>query len=110
MEVHPTTGRSGAGRPDRRWWILAVLCLSVLLTVVDNTIVNVALPTISRDLHASTSALQWVVDGYSLSFAGLLLLGGNLGDRYGRRRFLQLGLVLFAVFSVGAALSQTTGE
>jgi EmrB/QacA subfamily drug resistance transporter len=95
---------------DRRWWILAVLCLSVLLTVVDNTIVNVALPTISRDLHASTSALQWVVDAYSLTFAGLLLLGGNLGDRYGRRRLLQLGLVLFALFSVGAALSHNTGE
>ena len=73
-----------------------MLCLSVLLVVVDNTIVNVALPTISRDLHASTSALQWVVDGYTLSFAGLLLLGGNLGDRLGRRRFLQLGLLLFA--------------
>ena len=97
-------------RPGQRWWILAVLCLSVLLVVVDNTIVNVALPTVSRDLHASTSALQWVVDGYTLSFAGLLLLGGNLGDRLGRRRFLQLGLLLFAVFSVGAALSQSTGE
>ena len=97
-------------RTDRRWWILAVLCLSVLLVVVDNTIVNVALPTISRDLHASTSALQWVVDGYTLSFAGLLLLGGNLGDRLGRKRFLQLGLLLFAVFSVGAALSRNTGE
>ena len=87
-----------------------MLCLSVLLVVVDNTIVNVALPTISRDLHASTSALQWVVDGYTLSFAGLLLLGGNLGDRLGRRRFLQLGLLLFGLFSVGAALSQNTGE
>src|SRR5215469_13340035 len=68
-----------ASRPPsdrRRWWILAVLCLSVLLTVVDNTIVNVALPTMSRDLHASTEALQWVVDGYTLAFAGLLLVGG----------------------------------
>ena len=97
-------------RTDRRWWILVVLCLSVLLVVVDNTIVNVALPTISRDLNASTSALQWVVDGYTLSFAGLLLLGGNIGDRLGRRRILQLGLVLFGVFSVGAALSQNIGE
>src|ERR1700728_3974506 len=85
-------------RKDRRWWILAVLCLSVLL------------PSISRDLHASTGDLQWVVDGYTLSFAGLLLLGGNLGDRLGRRRLLQLGLVLFGVFSVGAALSRNTGE
>jgi EmrB/QacA subfamily drug resistance transporter len=98
------------GRTDRRWWILAVLCLSVLLVAVDNTIVNVALPTISRDLSASTSALQWVVDAYSLVFAGLLLVGGNLGDRLGRRRFLQAGLVLFAVFSVGAALSRNSAE
>src|SRR5215831_10773823 len=95
---------------DRRWWILAVLCLSVLPVVVDNTIVNIALPTISRDLSASTSALQWVVDGYSLVFAALLLVGGNLGDRLGRRRLLQAGLVLFAVFSVGAALSRSSGE
>jgi len=97
-------------RTDRRWWVLAVLCLSVLLVAVDNTIVNVALPTISRDLSASTSALQWVVDGYSLVFAGLLLVGGNLGDRLGRRRCLQAGLVLFALFSVGAALSRNSAE
>jgi EmrB/QacA subfamily drug resistance transporter len=97
-------------RTDRRWWILAVLCLSVLLVTVDNTIANVALPTISRDLHASTEALQWVVDGYTLVFAGLLLVGGNLGDRLGRRRFLQAGLVLFGLTSVGAALSQTSAE
>src|SRR3984957_19292119 len=110
MEARTGTAHPGTGDRDRRWWILAVLCPSVLLVVVDNTIVNVALPTISRDLHASTSALQWVVDGYTLSFAGLLLLGGNLGDRLGRRRFLQLGLVMFGVFSVGAALSRNTGE
>src|ERR1700760_1724224 len=110
METRTEAHSPNAGKADRRWWILAVLCLSVLLVVVDNTIVNVALPTISRDLGASTAALQWVVDGYTLSFAGLLLLGGNLGDRLGRRRFLQLGLLLFAVFSVGAALSQSTGE
>ncbi len=94
----------------RRWWILAVLCLSVLLVVVDNTIVNVALPTISRRLSASTQDLQWVVDAYTLVFAGLLLVGGNLGDRLGRRRVLQAGLVLFALTSVGAALSRSTGE
>jgi EmrB/QacA subfamily drug resistance transporter len=86
----------------RRWWILAVLCLSVLLVTVDNTIVNVALPTLSHDLSASTSDLQWVVDGYTLAFAGLLLVGGSLGDRLGRRRMLRLGLVLFAVTSLAA--------
>jgi EmrB/QacA subfamily drug resistance transporter len=97
-------------RNDRRWWILAVLCLSVLLVVVDNTIVNVALPTISRKLDASTQSLQWIVDAYTLTFAGLLLVAGNLGDRLGRRRVLQVGLALFAVFSVAAALSRTSGE
>src|SRR5258707_1837827 len=97
-------------RRDRRWWILAVLCLSVLLTVVDNTIVNVALPSVSRDLHASTGDLQWVVDGYTLSFAGLLLVGCNLGDRLGRRRLLQVGLAFFALFSVAPALAPNTGE
>jgi EmrB/QacA subfamily drug resistance transporter len=102
------TSRSQA--TSRRWWILAVLCLSVLLTVVDNTIVNVALPTISRTLSASTQDLQWIVDAYTLVFAGLLLVGGNLGDRLGRRRVLQAGLALFAVTSVAAALSRTTGE
>ncbi|MGB6457794.1 MAG: DHA2 family efflux MFS transporter permease subunit, partial [Streptosporangiaceae bacterium] len=100
-----------AHRPDRRrWWILAVLCLSVLLVVVDNTIVNVALPTISRRLSASTEDLQWVVDAYSLVFAGLLIVGGNLGDRLGRRRALQAGLALFAVTSVTAALSRNIAE
>ncbi|MEP7024330.1 MAG: DHA2 family efflux MFS transporter permease subunit [Actinomycetota bacterium] len=97
-------------QPQRRWWILAVLCLSVLLVVVDNTIVNVALPTMSRELSASTGGLQWIVDAYTLTFAGMLLVGGNLGDRLGRRRVLQAGLVLFAATSVAAALSQTTGE
>jgi MFS transporter, DHA2 family, multidrug resistance protein len=94
----------------RRWWILATLCLSVLLVVVDNTIVNVALPTISRKLSASTQDLQWVVDAYTLVFAGLLLVGGNLGDRLGRRRMLQAGLALFALTSVGAAEARSTGE
>jgi EmrB/QacA subfamily drug resistance transporter len=96
--------------PTRRWWVLAVLCLSVLLVSVDNTIVNVALPTIGRELSASTSDLQWVVDGYTLAFAALLLLGGALGDRFGRRRLLQAGLVAFAVTSLLAALADTTGQ
>ena len=62
----------------RRWWVLGVLCLSVLLVAIDNTIVNVALPTLGRELSASTSDLQWVVDGYTLLFAALLLVAGNL--------------------------------
>jgi MFS family permease len=92
----------------RRWAILAVLCLSVFLALVDNTIVNVALPSISRQLHATTSDLQWIVDAYSLVFASLLLVGRSLGDRYGRKGALQIGLVAFAGFSGFAGLSGNT--
>jgi predicted MFS family arabinose efflux permease len=84
------------------------LCLSVFLALVDNTIVNVALPSISRQLHATTSDLQWIVDGYSLVFASLLLVGGSLGDRYGRKGSLQIGLAGFAGFSAFAGLSGST--
>jgi EmrB/QacA subfamily drug resistance transporter len=94
----------------RRWGILGVLNLSVFLVVVDNTIVNVALPTLSSELDASTSELQWIVDAYSLVFAGLLLAFGSLGDRFGRKGALQLGLVLFAGFSLVAALVDTAGQ
>jgi len=93
-----------------RWWMLVVLCLSVLLVTVDNTIVNVALPTLSRELDASTSGLQWIVDAYTLVFASLLLLSGHLGDRFGRLRVLQAGLVLFGLTSFAASLASTTGE
>ena len=70
-----------------------MLCLSVFLIVVDNTIVNVALPTLVRELGATTSELQWIVDAYTLVFAGLLLAAGSLGDRFGRKGALQIGLV-----------------
>jgi EmrB/QacA subfamily drug resistance transporter len=99
-----------ASTHDRRWWILGVLCLSVLVVSIDNTIVNVALPTISRDLTATTSQLQWVVDAYTLVFAGLLLLGGHLGDRFGRRRMLQVGITAFALTSLVASFASTAGE
>ncbi len=93
---------------DRRWWILPVLCLSVFLVVVDNTIVNVALPTLSRHLGASISSLQWIVDAYSLAFAGLLLAGGGIGDRLGRKGTMQVGLVFFSLFSAAAAACHST--
>jgi len=100
---------TGADRVHaRRWAILAVLCLSVFLALVDNTIVDVALPSISKQLHATTSDLQWIVDAYSLVFASLLLVGGSLGDRYGRKGALQIGLVGFAGFSAFAGLSGST--
>lgn len=94
----------------RRWRILAVLCISLFMVVVDNLIVNVALPTLSRELNAGTSALQWIVDSYSLVFAGLLLAGGGIGDRFGRKGALQVGLVIFAACSTTAAFSGSTSS
>lgn len=90
---------------DRRWWALGVLCLSLVVIGLDNTILNVALPTLVRDLHATTSQLQWMVDAYILVFAGLLLTMGALGDRFGRKRALAIGLVIFGIGSVTAAFS-----
>ena len=89
----------------RRWWTLAVLCLSLLVIGLDNTILNVALPTLQRDLDASSSQLQWIVDVYMLLFAGVLLTAGSLGDRFGRKRALTLGLVVFGLGSLGSALA-----
>jgi EmrB/QacA subfamily drug resistance transporter len=94
--------KTAAETRDRRWWTLVVLCLSVFLVVVDNTIVNTALPTLAQDLNAGTSQLQWIVDAYTLAVAGLLLIGGALGDRYGRHRLLAGGL---AVLGLGAGLA-----
>ena len=79
----------------RRWQALIVLALSLLVVSVDNTILNVALPTIREDLDASSSELQWIVDSYLLVFAGLLLAAGSLGDRFGRKRALFAGLAIF---------------
>jgi EmrB/QacA subfamily drug resistance transporter len=89
----------------RRWWTLAVLCLSLLIVFVGNSSLNVAIPTLSRDLHASTSQLQWVVAAYSLIFAGLLFTAGAIGDRFGRKGALQLGLVGFLLAAVLASAS-----
>ncbi len=94
----------------RRWWTLAVLSVSLIVVIIDDSIINVALPTLQRDLNASASDLQWFVDAYVLSFAGLLLTMGALGDRFGRKRFLQLGLVIFGVSSVYAAYAGSTGN
>jgi len=99
-----------SAKASRKWWILAVLCISVLLVAIDNTIVNVALPTLSKRIGASTANLQWIVTAYSLLFAGLLLVAGHLGDRMGRKRILQIGLVLFALASLAAARSTSVDQ
>src|SRR5438094_2771755 len=95
---------------ERRWWTLGVLCLSLVMVVVANASLNVALPTLVKDLHASSSALQWIVDAYSLVFAGLLLTAGALGDRYGRRLALNGGLVVFGGWSELAAFAGSSGQ
>lgn len=93
----------------RRWLVLAVMSVGTLIVFLDDTVVNTALPRISVALHASTSGLQWVIDAYVLVLAGLLLLGGSLGDRYGRKRAMTAGLVVFGLASAGAALSTSIG-
>src|SRR5882762_10244356 len=95
---------------ERRWMTLGVLCLSLLMVIMGNTVLNVALPTLVRDLHASNSQLQWMVDAYTLVFAGLLLTAGSLGDRFGRRGALQLGLVVFGVGSLASAFANTADQ
>ena len=87
----------------RRWWILGTLCVCLIVIGVDNTILNVALPSIVRDLNASGSQLQWMVDAYTIVFACLLLTAGSLGDRYGRKHALSFGLVWFGACSALAS-------
>jgi EmrB/QacA subfamily drug resistance transporter len=95
---------------DRRWWSLAILCMSLLVTTVDNTILNVALPSIVKDIGASGSDLQWIVDAYSLVFAGLLLTAGSLGDRLGRKGALTFGLIWFGTFSALASQAGSSSQ
>ena len=92
----------------RRWWVLAVMGLGVFMVFLDSAVVNTALPAISRDLGASTSTLQWVVNAYILILAGLLLVGGTTGDRFGRRRWLGIGTVVFGGAAGAASLAPNT--
>ena len=107
---HELRGSSrGAPRQDRRWLALAVLCVPLLIVSLDGTVLNVALPTLVRDLHATDSQLQWIVDAYALVFGGLMLVSGSLADRIGRQRAFCAGLAIFAACSVWAALSGSSG-
>jgi EmrB/QacA subfamily drug resistance transporter len=99
-----------ADRHPRRWLILGVLCLSLLVVVVDNMVLNIAIPALIRDLGASTADIQWIIDAYILVFAGLLLTAGSLSDRHGRRRGLVIGLVVFGGASALATICQTPGQ
>ncbi len=90
--------------------VLLTMCFALAMAMLDNTVVNVALPTITDELGAGVSELQWIVDGYVLAFASLLLTGGILGDRYGRKKMFLSGLAVFTLASLACGLSQSTGE
>jgi MFS family permease len=94
---------------DRKWWTLGAVSIGLFMVMLDNTVVNVALPTISRKLGMGISSLEWVVNAYTLSFAMLMLTGGKLADYLGRRRFFVTGLVLFSAASLVCGLSSSGG-
>jgi EmrB/QacA subfamily drug resistance transporter len=108
--VVPARGPASAARPAvrgdaRTWWTLVAASLGLAMNVLDGIVVNVALPSIQRDLHSSFSTVQWVVDAYLLSFAVLLATGGRLGDVFGRRRIFLIGVTVFAVASAGCGVA-----
>jgi EmrB/QacA subfamily drug resistance transporter len=94
---------------NRKWWTLAAMCFALFMIMLDNTVVNVALPSIQRDLHATTSSLEWTVNAYTLSFAVLLVTAGRLGDLFGRRRMFLLGASGFTAASVVCGVAPSTG-
>jgi len=111
VRTHPLrVPRPHGGPPGTsRWLALTVLCVAILMINLDTTVLNVALPTLVRDLHASSHQLQWIVDAYALVYGGLLLVGGSVADRVGRKRTFMTGLVAFAGGSAWAAFSGSVG-
>jgi EmrB/QacA subfamily drug resistance transporter len=106
----PTAGglrRLAITEDNRRWWTLGAMCFALFMIMLDNTVVNVALPSIQRSLHATTSALEWTVNAYTLTFAVLLVTGGRLGDIFGRRRMFLFGVAVFGASSFLIGLSQS---
>jgi len=95
--------------PNHRWWTLGAMVFALFMIMLDNTVVNIALPSISRSLGATQSELEWTLNAYVLSFASLILLGGKLGDRFGRKPMFMAGLAIFTVASAACALSPTIG-
>jgi EmrB/QacA subfamily drug resistance transporter len=91
---------------NRKWWTLGAMCFALFMVMLDNTVVNVALPSIQREIHAQLSALEWVINGYTLTFAVLIATGGRLGDIFGRRLMFLTGVIIFAVTSATAGFAQ----
>jgi len=90
---------------NSRWWTLGAMCFALFMIMLDNTVVNVALPSIQRDLHASLQALEWTMNAYTLTFAVLMVTGGHLGDIFGRRRMFLFGVVVFGFSSLMIGVS-----
>src|SRR5436309_6681361 len=109
--IESTMSDGQIAAPDRRkWWVLVAMVFGLFMPMLDNLVVNVALPTIQHKLGAGVSGLQWIIDAYTLTFASFMLTGGALGDLYGRKRFFMTGLVVFTLGSFLCGISNTTGE
>jgi MFS family permease len=93
--------------PNRKWYTLAAMCFALFMIMLDNTVVNVALPSIQKSLHTDQESLEWTINAYVVTFAALILLGGKLGDRFGRKRMFLVGLAIFTLSSAACALSTT---
>ncbi|MFJ1809077.1 MULTISPECIES: MFS transporter [unclassified Streptomyces] len=109
MTTPPSPQGNSPGHPQR-WLILGVICLAQLTVLLDNTVLNVAIPSLTRELDASTADIQWMINAYSLVQSGLLLTAGSAADRYGRKKMLVAGLALFGTGSLAAGFSQTTAQ
>src|ERR671920_2167143 len=92
---------------NKKWWTLGAVAVGLFMIMLDNTVVNVALPSIQRDLGADLSSLEWIVAGYALTFASLMLIGGKLADAYGRRLIFVLGIVVFTLASLWCGLADS---
>src|SRR5258705_8134279 len=102
LDRGPVSGRSAGS------WVLAATIIGSSLAFIDGTVVTVALPSIAREFHATGAEMQWVIEGYSLFLSALLLVGGSLGDHFGRKRIYALGIALFTVASIACAFAQST--
>src|SRR4051794_39544919 len=109
MQHAPSRSAATRAAARRPYLVLVTMCVGMFLVQFDVTVVNVALPTIGADVHTAVSGLQWVVDGYAVPFAALLLSGGTLGDRYGHRHMVIAGLLLFATGSAACGLAPSIG-
>ncbi|MFI9113239.1 MFS transporter [Streptomyces venezuelae] len=105
-----TEPTAATGGHPQRWLILGVICLAQLTVLLDNTVLSVAIPSLTSELHATTTDIQWMINAYSLVQSGLLLSAGNAADRYGRKKLLAIGLALFGIGSLAAGLADSTAQ